>query len=76
MNRFSSKLLLITGFALCLIGGVFGCSTKVVQQFQRFPHQHLPAFAFEPLAKLQTVEYKLNEGNARERHSELETCSR
>lgn len=28
----------------------------------RYPHEHLPASAFEPLAKLQTVEYKMHEG--------------
>ena len=58
------KTLVITVFALCLIGGVFGCRQKseTVQQFKRYPHEHLPASDFEPLAKLQTVEYKLREG--------------
>ena len=49
------------GFALCLLGGVIGCRQNL-QQFKRYPHEHLPASAFEPLAKLQTSEYKLREG--------------
>jgi hypothetical protein len=64
MNRLSLKTLLITGFALCLVGGVIGCRQKreTVQQSKHYPHEHLQASAFEPLAKLQTVEYKLREG--------------
>jgi hypothetical protein len=56
------KTLLITGFALCLLGGVVGCRQSL-QQLRRYPHEHLPASAFEPLAKLQTSEYKLREGD-------------
>ena len=55
-----NRKLLITAFALCLLG----CrqTQQAVQQFKRYPHEHLPASAFEPLAKLNTNEYKLSEG--------------
>lgn len=68
MNCWPLKILLITGFALCLLGGMFGCRPKsvTVQQPERYPHEHLQASAFEPLAKLQTVEYKLGEGETLE----------
>lgn len=55
-------------FALCLLSfsGVAGCrhTKEIAQQTRRYPHEHLPATAFEPLAKLQTVEYKLKAGES------------
>ncbi len=64
MNHSPLKTLVITGFALCLLGGATGCrqNRATVQLPQRYPHEHLPASAFEPLANLQTSEYKLREG--------------
>lgn len=57
MNR---SLLLFALFAL-ILGGVTACRPKS-RAIQRYPHEHLPASAFEPLAKIQSVEYKLRAG--------------
>ncbi|HET6977133.1 MAG TPA: hypothetical protein VFI24_12470 [Pyrinomonadaceae bacterium] len=64
MIRAPFKLLLIS---LLILAGVTACrqtrqTVPQVQQFKRYPHEHLPPSAFEPLAKLKTVEYKLREG--------------
>src|SRR6185503_13810460 len=50
---------------LLLVFGSVSCSRQqraTLQQLKRYPHDHLQASAFEPLNKLQTVEYKLREG--------------
>ena len=50
---------------LLLVLGSVSCSREqrvALQQLKRYPHEHLQAPAFEPLDKLQTVEYKLREG--------------
>src|ERR1700752_93615 len=50
---------------LLLVFGSVNCSRQqptTIQQLKRYPHEHLQASAFEPLNKLQTVEYKLREG--------------
>ena len=50
---------------LLLVFGCVSCSREqrvALQQLKRYPHEHLQAPAFEPLDKLQTVEYKLREG--------------
>jgi len=50
---------------LLLVFGSVSCSRQqraTLEQFKRYPHEHLQKSAFEPLAKLQTVEYKLREG--------------
>lgn len=50
---------------LLLVFGSVSCSPQqrlAVQQLKRYPHEHLQKPAFEPLNKLQRVEYKPREG--------------
>lgn len=60
------KPILVVSLTLCLLtlGGAVACRQvqRTAQQSIRYPHEHLPASAFEPLAKLQTVEYQLRDG--------------
>jgi hypothetical protein len=48
---------------LLMLGGI--CCSRQTRQLlpaKRYPHEHLQAAALEPLAKLQTVDYKLRSG--------------
>ena len=48
---------------LLILSSVTACRQKsIAVPVKHYPHEHLQASAFEPLAKLQTVEYKLRAG--------------
>ena len=58
------KTVLFLVLSLLVFGSV-SCSREqraTLQQLKHYPHEHLQPSAFEPLNKLQTVEYKLREG--------------
>ena len=59
MKRLSLKPSHILSITVCLL--VFGAAVRFLQP-KRYPHEHLSTSALEPRAKLQTVDYKLRDG--------------